>query len=101
MSRSSDLKHLFFLVAVTARGSARKRTLQALHASRTPDTAAAAADQECRKYASTPATGANTVPLHSDTRQPFADQVATIQPLNSVDMQSAAHDQQSSSSVDV
>ena len=66
-----------------------------LHSGPAPDTTASQAGQKRRKSASTPATGANTIPLPLAKRQPTADLDTTTQPI-SLDMQPAA--QQSSSS---
>ena len=67
------------LLAVTTRGPA---FCAELHSGLVPDTAASQAGQKRRKNASTPATGAITVPVIIANRQPSADPVTTARSIN-------------------
>ena len=65
LSRNPDFKQLNALLAVTTGSATNKRSL---HSNPAPDTpAAAGASRKRRKVASTPATGANTVPVQYTT----------------------------------
>lgn len=73
LSRNPNFKHLNALLAVSIRGSTGKRSVQELHTA--PDTTASQAGQKRRKGVSSPATGANTIPLNTaDKQQPAVSQ---------------------------
>ena len=104
LSRNPKFKHLNALLAVTTRsstgnfvkGSTGKRSVQELHSDPASDTTASSAGQKRRKSVSTPATGANTIPLHTTSKQQSADSTLTI----SMDGLSAAAQPSSSSETD-
>ncbi|KAL0038535.1 hypothetical protein WJX77_009904 [Trebouxia sp. C0004] len=73
LSRNPDSKSINALLAVTTRGSTGKRSVQELHSGPAPDFPASQAGQKRRRGASTPATGANTIPLDATSKQHSAD----------------------------
>ena len=101
LSRNPNFKHLNALLAVTARNSTGNSvkgctgnwSVQELHSDPASDTTASHAGQNCRRGASTPATGPNTTPLNTADNQHPAD---PTQPT-SIDEQSATAQQPSSS----
>ena len=73
LSRNPNFQHLNALLAVSTRGSTGKRSVQELHTA--PNTTASRAGQKRRKGVSSPATGANTIPLTTaDKQQPTLSQ---------------------------
>ena len=92
LRRNPAFKHLNALLAVSTRGSTRKRSVQDLHAdpATATDATAAWAGQKRRKAASTPATGANTIPVpatrHSADTTASTEQTVTIDhPSDTID----------------
>ena len=92
LSRNPNFKHLNAILADSTRGSTSKRSVQEVHTA--SDTTASQAGQKRRKGASSPVTGADTIPLNIADKQHPA---ASPQPM-SKDGQSAAIQPQSSSS---
>ena len=85
LSCNPAFKHLNALLAVSTRGSTGKRPVQELHPGPASDTSQAG--QKRKRGASTPATGANTIPV-ADT-QFSADVTNPTQPLVNPNAQSA------------
>ena len=77
LSRNPNFKHLNALLAVSTRGSTGKRSVQELHSGPASDSTATQAGQTRRRVASTPATGANTIPLATTGKQRSADHAAS------------------------
>ena len=91
LSRNPNFKHLNALLAVSSRGSTGKRSVQESHSDPVSDSLATQADQKRRRLASTPANGANTVPLASTGKQHSADHAASTSSSRS-DNQDAAQE---------
>ena len=87
LSRNPAFKQLNALLAVSTTGSTGKRSVQELHSGPAPDLSQAG--QTRRKGASTPATGANTIPISRTQRSADAAN-PTQQPVNP-NAQSADH----------
>ena len=71
LSHNPTFKQLKALLAITARSPTHKRSVQDMHSDPASDIAASQADQKPRKTATTPATGANTVPVSMTTGSPL------------------------------